>query len=88
VSRCAAAFAFTAHGLARELHQNNARNQKPSSIPRGLIISRLLRSQSVASAVGTHRARPDAQPQSSRERRSVRSWLSTPPILLTESRII
>src|SRR5438067_7605246 len=28
VSRCAAVFAFTAHGLARELHQNNAFKQK------------------------------------------------------------
>src|SRR5438270_3179672 len=28
VSRCAAVFAFTAHGLARELHQNNAPKRK------------------------------------------------------------
>ena len=28
MSRCAAVFAFTAHGLARELHQNNAFKQK------------------------------------------------------------
>jgi hypothetical protein len=60
VSRCPAVFAFTAHDLARELHQINALkpNEKPSSCPRGLINSRLLRSQSVASAMGTHRARP------------------------------
>jgi putative transposase len=58
VSRYAAVFAFTAHGLARELHQNNALKPKALQSSRGLINSRLLRSQSVASAMGTYRARP------------------------------
>lgn len=45
VSRCAAVFALSAHGLARELHLKQCtQTKKPSSYPRGLINSRLLRS--------------------------------------------
>src|SRR5438270_13076564 len=59
VSRCAAVFArslpmASLGSFTKTMHLN----EKPSSIPRGLIISRLLRSRSVASVVGTHRARP------------------------------
>ena len=56
-SRCAAVFALTAHSLARELHQGNTCYEEPSSFPEGSV-SRLLRSQSVASAMGTYQARP------------------------------
>ena len=41
VSRCAAGFAFTAHGLARELHQSNggspAAVRSPSGVPKGFL---------------------------------------------------
>lgn len=51
VSRCAAVFAFDAHGLALELHQSNGGSRAPSKsppeIPKGSC-DRLLRSQSVA----------------------------------------
>jgi hypothetical protein len=57
VSRCAAGFAFIAHGLARDFTKAMLRQKKPSGGTEEPLETGLLRGQCVASAVGTHRAR-------------------------------